>query len=69
MLYALFVLSGGAGVEYHAASWINVVKYWVAWSNSSVSFIFMFIFMWSSMYAQKQFQFVLFVTSVGIVVL
>jgi hypothetical protein len=44
-----------------------VVKYWAAWSNSSVSFIFSFIFMWSSTYVRKQFQFVLFVTSVGIV--
>jgi hypothetical protein len=44
-----------------------VVKYWVAWSNSSVSFIFIFIFMWSSMYVRKQFEFALFVTSVGIV--
>jgi hypothetical protein len=44
-----------------------VVKYWVTWSNLSVSFIFIFIFMWSSMYVRSQFQFILFVTSVGIV--
>jgi hypothetical protein len=32
-----------------------VVKYWVTWSNSSVSFVFVFIFMWASMYVRKQF--------------
>jgi hypothetical protein len=34
ILYILVVLLGGVGVEYHAASWIKVVRYWVAWSSS-----------------------------------
>jgi hypothetical protein len=61
ILYILVALLGGVGVECHVASWIKVAS-----SSSSASYILMFLFMWSSIYVRKRFQFVTFVISVGI---
>jgi hypothetical protein len=63
ILYILVVLLGGVGVEYHAASWIKVVRYWVAWSSWSASFILVSM---SLMYVRKRPQVFAFVISVGI---